>query len=83
VRYYHGTFVLEGRRLRLPVARGCPPLWVRLDRDVPYPAGQVRSVTLMNEGRRLCMEVTAEVPVATYPSGEQPDPARVAGWIWG
>ena len=36
VRWYHGTFVLEGRRLRVPVARGCPPLWVRLDRDLPY-----------------------------------------------
>src|SRR3984885_10257303 len=79
VRYYHGTFTLDGRRLRLPVARGCPPLWVRLDRDVPYPAGQVRSVTLMNEGRRLCVEVTAEVPVATYPPGAGPEPARVAG----
>jgi putative transposase len=79
VRYYQGTFTLDGRRLRLPVARGCPPLWVRLDRDVPYPPGQVRSVTLINEGRRLCVEVTAEVPVATYPGGEQPDPARVAG----
>ncbi|HEY3975704.1 MAG TPA: hypothetical protein VGM79_00420 [Streptosporangiaceae bacterium] len=33
VRYYHGTFTLDGRRLRLPVARGCPPLWVRLDRE--------------------------------------------------
>jgi hypothetical protein len=78
VRYYQGTFTLDGRRLRLPVARGCPPLWVRLDRDVPYPV-QVRSVTLMNEGRRLCVEVTAEVPVAAYPSGAGPDRARVAG----
>ena len=52
---------------------------MRLDRDVPYPAEQVRSVTLINEGRRLFVEVTAEVPVATYPSGQQPDPARAAG----
>jgi putative transposase len=37
VRYYHGTFTLDGRRLRLPVARGCAPLWVRLDREIPYP----------------------------------------------
>jgi transposase len=79
VRYYQGTFTLDGRRLRLPVARGRPPLWVRLDRDVPYPAGQIRSVTLMNEGCRLFAEVTAEVPVASYPGGEEPDPARVAG----
>ena len=38
VRWYWGTFELQGRRLRLPVARGCPPLWVGLDRDLPYPA---------------------------------------------
>jgi putative transposase len=79
VRYYQGTFTLDGRRLRLPVARGCAPLWVRLDLDVPYPPGQVGSVTLMNEGRRLCVEVTAEVPVSTYPAGAGPDLARVAG----
>jgi hypothetical protein len=79
VRYYHGTFTLDRRRLRLPVARGCPPLWVRLDRDVPYPAGQVRSVTLLSDGRRLYAEITAEVPVAAYPLGEEPDPGRVAG----
>jgi hypothetical protein len=38
VRWYHGTFTLAGRRLRLPVARGGVPLVVRLDRDLPYPA---------------------------------------------
>jgi putative transposase len=79
VRYYHGTFTLSGRRLRLPVARGCAPLWVRLDRQVPYPEGQVRSVTLLNEGGRLVVEVAAEVPVAVYPPGGAPDPGRVAG----
>src|SRR5260221_14833 len=47
VRWYHGTFRLDGRMLQVPVARGCPPLRVRLDRDLPYPAGQVRSVTLL------------------------------------
>ncbi len=46
VRWYAGTFTLDGRVLRIPVARGCPPLLVRLDRDIPYPADQVRSVTL-------------------------------------
>jgi hypothetical protein len=35
VRWHAGTFTLTGRVLRLPVARGCPPLTVRLDRDVP------------------------------------------------
>ncbi|MFL6057195.1 MAG: RNA-guided endonuclease InsQ/TnpB family protein [Actinoallomurus sp.] len=79
VRFRYGTFTLCGRRLRFPVARGRPPLWVRLDREPPYPAEQVRSVTLLNEGGRLCVEVTAEVPVAVYPPGSEPDPGRVAG----
>jgi hypothetical protein len=35
VRWYHGTFSLTDRRLRIPVARGCRPLVVRLDLDVP------------------------------------------------
>ena len=79
VRFRHGTFTIKGRRLRLATAKGCPPLWVRLDREVPYPAGQVRSITLINEGRRLFVDVTAEVPVAAYPPGRGPDPGRVAG----
>lgn len=79
VRWYHGTFQLVGRRLRLPTAAGGPPLWLRLDREVPYPAGQVRSVTLVWVGGRLWVEVTAEVPVTTYPVGQAPDPGRVAG----
>ena len=79
VRWYHGTFTLDGRRLKIPVAQGCPPLWVRLDRDPPYPARQIRSVTLLYDAGRLWVEVTAEVPVASYPPGQQPDPARVAG----
>ena len=79
VRWYHGTFTLEGRRLRIPVARGCSPLWVRLDRDPPYPLGQVRSVTLLYEAGRLWVDVTAEVPVTSYPPGAEPDPDRVAG----
>ena len=52
VRWYAGTFTLAGRLLRLPVARGCTPLVVRLDRDPPYPAEQVRSVTLLCEAGR-------------------------------
>jgi transposase len=79
VRWYHGTFALEGRRLRIPVARGCPPLQVRLDRDLPYPRGQVRSVTVLYDGGRLWADVTAEVPVTAYPPGAGPDGARVAG----
>ncbi|GLY88059.1 hypothetical protein Airi02_059880 [Actinoallomurus iriomotensis] len=79
LRYYHGTFTIERRQLRLPVGRGCAPLWVRLDRAVPYPPAQVRSVTLVAEAGRLFVDVTAEVPIATYPPERQPDPERVAG----
>jgi IS605 OrfB family transposase len=79
VRWYSGTFTLDGRVLRIPLARGCPPLLVRLDRDIPYPPGQVRSVTLGYDAGRLYLDVTAEVPVAAYQPGEGPDPARVAG----
>jgi putative transposase len=79
LRWYHGTFKLAGRRLRIPVARGSPALWVRLDRDLPYPPEQVRSVTLVYDAGRLWVDVTAEVPVACYPAGQEPDPGRVAG----
>jgi hypothetical protein len=66
--------------LRLPTARRCAPLAVRLDREPPYPAGQVRSVTLLTEADRLYADVTAEVPVTTtYAKGQAPDPRRVAG----
>src|SRR5215831_17748790 len=79
LRWYHGTFTLAGRRLGIPVARGCPALWVRLDRDLPYPPEQVRSVTLLYDAGRPWVDVTAEVPVACYSAGQEPDPARVAG----
>jgi putative transposase len=79
LRWYHGTFTLTGRVLRIPVARGRPPLWVRLDRHLPYPPEQVRSVTLLYDAGRLWVDVTAEVPVACYPAGQEPDPNRVAG----
>lgn len=79
VRWYSGTFTLDGRRLRIPVTRGCPPLTIRLDRDIPYPREQVRSVTLGLDAGRLYLDVTAEVPVAVYPAGQAPDRSRVAG----
>jgi IS605 OrfB family transposase len=79
VRWYHGTFTLAGRRLRVPVAAGRPPLWLRLDRDLPYPTQAVRSITLLVDGGRLWIDVTAELPVAAYPDGQAPDPGRVAG----
>ncbi len=79
VRWYHDRFTLAGRRLRIPVARGHPALWVRLDRHLPYPPEQVRSVTLLYDAGRLWVDVTAEIPVARYPAGQEPDPGRVAG----
>ena len=78
-RYYAGTFSLEGRRLRIPVARGAAPLVVRLTREVPYPAGSIRSVTLLADGARLCVDVTAEIEIESYEPGEAPDPDRIAG----
>jgi putative transposase len=79
LRWYHGKFTLAGRRLRIPVARGHPPLWVRLDRDLPYPPEQVRSVTLLYDAGRLWVDVTAVLPVTAYPPGAEPDPGRIAG----
>jgi hypothetical protein len=84
VRFYAGTFTLAvddaGRaRVRLPVARGAAPLWVRLARPSPYPAESIRSVRLVHEGRRLVREVTGEVSIDDYPPEIAPDPARVAG----
>src|SRR6478672_10997651 len=79
LRWYHGHFTLTGRMLRIPVARGRPPLWMRLNRDLSYPPEQVRSVTLLYDAGRLWVDITAEVPVACYPAGQEPDPAQVAG----
>ena len=79
IRWYCGTFTMYGRVLRIPVAKGRPPLVVRLDRDAPYPAGKIRSVTIGYAGGRLYVDVTAEVPVVVYPDGVTPDPKRVAG----
>src|SRR5258708_3921269 len=79
LRWYHGTFRLDGRVLQVPVARGCQPLRVRLDRDLPYPAERIRSVTLLFDAGRLWVDATAEIPVAAYPAGQEPDPGRVAG----
>jgi IS605 OrfB family transposase len=75
VRFYNGTFVIEGQRVRLPVARGRPALWVRLARPIPYPPEQVRAVTLLAEGGRLWLAVTAAVPVQRHDL----DLDRVAG----
>ena len=80
VRWYHGTFTITpDGRVRIPTAAGAAPLWLRLNRALPYPVEQVRSVTLLFDGGRLWLDVTAEVPIATYPNGDAPDPTRVAG----
>jgi IS605 OrfB family transposase len=76
VRCYHGTFQIQGQRVRLPVARGQPELWVRLARSLPYPPEQVRSVTLLADGGRLWLAVTAAVPVQQDPDLDRD---RVAG----
>jgi IS605 OrfB family transposase len=75
VRYYHGTFIIQGRQVRLPVAKGRPALWVRLARPLPYPPEQVRAVTLLAEGGRLWLAVTAAVPVEQH----EVDPGKVMG----
>jgi transposase len=75
VRFYHGTFTIDGQRVRLPVARGQPELWVRPARPLPYPPEQVRAITLLHDGGRLWLAVTAAVPVQHLDL----DSGRVAG----
>ena len=43
------------------------------------PIRPSQSVTLLYDAGRLWADMTAEVPVAAYPPGAEPDPARVAG----
>jgi IS605 OrfB family transposase len=76
IRFYHGTFAIQGQRVRLPVARGRPDLWVRLARPLPYPPEQVRAVTLLADGGRLWLAVTAAIPVQ---QDHVKDLGRVAG----
>jgi len=66
VRWYRGTFTLDGRRLRLSTARGTPGLWLRLAREVPYPLDQVCAVTLLVDAGHLVVDVTAAVPVQIH-----------------
>ena len=48
---------------------------MRLARPLPYPPEQVRAVTLLVDGGRLWLAVTAAVPVQQHDL----DPGRVAG----
>jgi IS605 OrfB family transposase len=75
VRFRWSAFTLDGRRLRLAVAKGQPELWVRLTRPVPYDPGSVRAVTLVADAGCLYVDVSAEVVV----EHNEVDPARVAG----
>jgi putative transposase len=75
VRWYHGRFRIDGERLTVPVARGAPPLVVRLARAAPYPPESVRSLTLLAEAGRLYVDVTA----ALSPEDHGLDPGIVAG----
>jgi IS605 OrfB family transposase len=75
VRFYAGTFSLEGTRLRLSTAMGTPALVLRLSRDLPYRSETVRSVTLLVDAGVLAVDVTAEVEV----DRTGVDPGRVAG----
>jgi hypothetical protein len=75
LRWYAGTFELSAGRVRLSVANGASACWLRVARPIPYPAEQVRSVTLVAEGGRLYLDVTAEVPVERH----ELDVNRVAG----
>jgi len=75
LRFYAGTFALSEKSVVLPVARGAAPLVLRLCRPVPYEASEVRSLTLVSDGARLFLEVTAEVPVEDH----HLDPDKVAG----
>jgi IS605 OrfB family transposase len=75
VRFCNARFRVDGRRVRLEAAKGCPELWVRLACPIPYPLETLRAVTLLHDAGRLWLAVTAALPVEHH----ETDPARVAG----
>jgi IS605 OrfB family transposase len=75
VRFCNARFRVDGRRVRLEAAKGCPELWVRLACPIPYPLETLRAVTLLHDAGRLWLAVTAALPVEYH----ETDPARVAG----
>ena len=75
LRWHTGTFRVEDRRVRVSMAAGAAPCWLRLSRPVPYPPGSLRSVTLLVDAGRLVLDVTAGVEVEDHDL----DPTRVAG----
>jgi hypothetical protein len=66
-------------RLAGGIPRFVPAAAVKGAATCPNPAAPVRSVTLLYDAGRLWADITAEVPVAAYPPGQEPDPGRVAG----
>ena len=78
LRWYHGTFTLERQAAAAP-GRPRPAAAVgAAGPGLPYPPGQVRSVTLSMR-RAAVGRCHRRVPVACHPAGQEPDPARVAG----
>ncbi|HEV3473486.1 MAG TPA: hypothetical protein VG408_09855, partial [Actinomycetota bacterium] len=73
--WQQGNFSIDGDRIRLAVARSCPPLEVRLGRAIPYPTDAIRTVTLVHEAGRLYLDITALIPVDNHDI----DPAKTAG----
>jgi IS605 OrfB family transposase len=75
LRWHSGTFSVEGNRVRVSMAAGAPPCWLRLCRPIPYPTGSLRSVTLLVDTGALVLDVTAGLEVDDHDI----DPDRVAG----
>ena len=75
LRWDSGTFSVDDRRVRVAIAQGAPPCWLRLSRPVPYPPGSLRSVTLLVDAGRLVLDVTAGLDVEDHDL----DPTRIAG----
>jgi len=75
LRWRAGMFRVEVQRVRVSVAAGAPPCWLRLSRPIPYPQESLRSVTLLVEAGRLVLDVTAGLEVEVHDL----DAGRVAG----
>lgn len=75
LRWNSGTFCVKNQRVRVSVAKGAPECWLRLARPIPYPTESLRSVTLLIDGGRLVLDVTAGLE----PQNHDLDLNRVAG----
>ena len=72
LRWYHGTFTLDGQAAADP-GRPRPPaaVWCGWTGTCPTRQSQVRSVTLLYDAGRLWVDVTAEVPVTGLPGRDR------------